>query len=85
VQVKKEEELGLPVLNFMVTHSERELAKNETNFVSFVVEPFWRALVRILPDAQICIDNLESNQDQWRLVSEGFETLDIPHPFRVSE
>lgn len=84
-QVKKEEELGLPVLNFMVTNTERELAKNENNFVSFVVEPFWRALVRILPDVQICLDNLENNQEQWRLVSEGFEELEVAHSFRVSE
>jgi hypothetical protein len=65
-QVAKEEELGLPVLGFMITKDEKSLCKNELGFSSFVVGPMWRNLAGIFPSIQPLIEQLDSNLTEWK-------------------
>jgi hypothetical protein len=65
-QVAKEEELGLPVLGFMITKDEKALCKNELGFSSFVVGPMWRNLLGIFPSIQPLIEQLDNNLTEWK-------------------
>lgn len=65
-QVKKEQELGLPVLGFMMTPDEKALCKNETGFASFVVAPMWRSLAILFPSLNHLVDQLDQNLNSWK-------------------
>jgi hypothetical protein len=61
----------------MITNDVRTLAKNELNFVSFIVEPMWRSMQRLFPALSCCVQHLETNKERWRNVTEGNETLNM--------
>jgi hypothetical protein len=69
-QVAKEEELGLPILSFMITRDEKALCKNELGFSSFVVGPMWKSLAIILPAIKPLTVQLETNLGEWKKLLE---------------
>jgi hypothetical protein len=70
VQVAREQELGMPVLGFMMTPDEKALCKNETGFTSFVVGPMWRSLASLFPGLQPLISQLDANLQTWKSLLE---------------
>jgi actin-related protein len=72
-QVAKEEELGLPILGFMVSHNLKMVCKNEMGFSSFVVAPMWRCLETILPELHFLVTQLDSNQAEWKSIIDQIE------------
>lgn len=70
LQVAKEQSLGMPVLNFMITPDDKALCKNETGFASFVVAPMWRSLSSLFPGLQPLVKQLDSNLLSWKAILE---------------
>jgi GAF domain-containing protein len=70
VQVAREQELGMPVLGFMMTPDDKALCKNETGFASFVVAPMWRSLAVLFPGLQPLIQQLDANLQTWKSLLE---------------
>lgn len=70
LQIAMEQELGLPVLNFMITPDDKALCKNETGFASFVVAPMWRSLSGLFPGLLPLVRQLDSNLLSWKAILE---------------
>jgi hypothetical protein len=70
LQVATEQELGMPVLNFMMTPDDKALCKNETGFASFVVAPMWRSLSSLFPALLPLVQQLDSNLGTWKSMLE---------------
>lgn len=70
LQVAKEQELNMPVLNFMITPDDKALCKNETGFASFVVAPMWRSLSGLFPGLVPLVKQLDSNLSSWKVMLE---------------
>ena len=70
LQVAKEQELSMPVLNFMITPDDKALCKNETGFASFVVAPMWRSLSGLFPGLIPLVKQLDSNLLSWKTMLE---------------
>ena len=66
LQISREQELGMPVLNFMMTPDDKALCKNETGFASFVVAPMWRSLSSLFPGLLPLVKQLDSNLASWK-------------------
>jgi hypothetical protein len=66
LQISREQELGMPVLNFMMTPDDKALCKNETGFASFVVAPMWRSLSSLFPGLLPLVKQLDSNLTSWK-------------------
>ena len=66
LQVAMEQELNMPVLNFMMTPDDKALCKNETGFASFVVAPMWRSLSGLFPGLTPLVQQLDSNLSNWK-------------------
>jgi hypothetical protein len=72
-QVSKEEELGLPILGFMVSKDLKMICKNEMGFSSFVVAPMWRCLETILPELHFLVTQMDANQAEWKAIIDKLE------------
>ena len=70
LQVTMEQELNMPVLNFMMTPDDKALCKNETGFASFVVAPMWRSLSGLFPGLTPLVQQLDSNLSNWKSMLE---------------
>jgi GAF domain-containing protein len=70
LQIAMEQELDLPVLNFMITPDDKALCKNETGFASFVVAPMWRSLSGLFPGLLPLVRQLDSNLLSWKAILE---------------
>ena len=70
LQVAMEQELGMPVLNFMMTPDDKSLCKNETGFSSFVVAPMWRSLSVLFPSLAPLTQQLDCNLTSWKTMLE---------------
>ena len=70
LQVAMEQELDMPVLNFMMTPDDKALCKNETGFASFVVAPMWRSLSVLFPGLTPLVQQLDSNLLSWKSMLE---------------
>ena len=70
LQVTMEQELNMPVLNFMMTPDDKALCKNETGFASFVVAPMWRSLSGLFPGLTPLVQQLDSNLLHWKSMLE---------------
>lgn len=66
LQVAMEQELKMPVLNFMMTPDDKALCKNETGFASFVVAPMWRSLTSLFPGLTPLVQQLDLNLSNWK-------------------
>jgi GAF domain-containing protein len=66
LQVAMEQELKMPVLNFMMTPDDKALCKNETGFASFVVAPMWRSLTGLFPGLTPLVQQLDHNLSNWK-------------------
>lgn len=66
LQVAMEQELKMPVLNFMMTPDDKALCKNETGFASFVVAPMWRSLTGLFPGLEPLVQQLDHNLSNWK-------------------
>ena len=65
-QVEKEETLGLPVLNFMISRNAKQICENEIGFSTNVVAPMWHAIIKIWPSLRHLVDQMDSNYLSWR-------------------
>ena len=70
LQVAMEQELKMPVLNFMMTPDDKALCKNETGFASFVVAPMWRSLTGLFPGLTPLVQQLDHNLSNWKSLLE---------------
>ena len=70
LQVAMEQDLNMPVLNFMMTPDDKALCKNETGFASFVVAPMWRSLSGLFPGLMPLVQQLDSNLSNWKAMLE---------------
>jgi hypothetical protein len=62
-QAKEEESLGLPVMPFMQNLSDGvHRSKLQVNFIQFVLEPWWKQVVRVFPALKECWDMLLTNK-----------------------
>jgi hypothetical protein len=62
-QAREEESLGLPVLPFMQNLSNGlHRSKLQVNFIQFVLEPWWKQVVRVMPQLKSCWDGLLANK-----------------------
>lgn len=65
-QAGKEEALGLPVAPHMQNLGDtRTRAKNQVNFIDFVVSPLWTRIVDQLPGLQPCVTCLLDNRKRY--------------------
>eukprot|EP00002_Diphylleia_rotans_P020060 TRINITY_DN3887_c0_g1_i3.p1 TRINITY_DN3887_c0_g1~~TRINITY_DN3887_c0_g1_i3.p1 ORF type:complete len:492 (-),score=97.18 TRINITY_DN3887_c0_g1_i3:44-1519(-) len=64
-QVKKEKENNLPVSTFMVIPNLTVQAKNEMNFIDFVVEPLWKCAKKMIPELEQIHAQLARNRTEW--------------------
>lgn len=70
-QAAEESKLGLPVAPFMQNLSNGvHRAKLQVNFITFVLEPYWKAVVRLFPALKVCIDNLQSNKQFFQSLAQ---------------
>jgi len=69
-QAEMEKKRGVPFQPFMEHHPDNtlELAKLQCGFVSFVVQPFWNAMVGVLPHVQTRVDQLGVNLKYWQAI-----------------
>ena len=70
-QVERESSLGLPVLPFMISTNQFDIAKNEISFNSFVVAPMWQSIVNHFTDLNHLQVQLDSNLLSWKTVLEN--------------
>ena len=68
-QVKMEKEMGLPFLPFMITDSDESRAKQEMNFIDFIIVPMWKDVVEFLPELGFCLKNASDNRNNWKNLS----------------
>jgi hypothetical protein len=75
-QARAEEAAGLPVAPFMQgLDSLATRAKLQHGFISFVLERWWRNVVRLFPALQPCWDHLMENKAHFaRLMAEATTT-----------
>jgi hypothetical protein len=65
-QIIKEEEHGMPVLDFMRAPNETALCKNEIGFGTFVIAPMWKVLAVIFPQLNPLVTQLDENINCWK-------------------
>lgn len=66
LQVKKEIELGLPVLEYMKLEKDKQFYLSEIYFSSNIVKPMWNILVQLYPQLNNYHLNLEININRWK-------------------
>lgn len=66
-QALEEAKLGLPVAPFMQNLSDpQHRAKLQVNFIEFVLEPWWRSIVKLYPQLKPCYINLQGNKTYFQ-------------------
>jgi hypothetical protein len=75
-QVSREEELGLPLTDFMMgLESESKRSKSQVGFISQFVLPLWSTLADMYPELKAsvdrCIQNEAYYQELYDQLSEG--------------
>lgn len=65
-QIKKEEQLNLPIQDYMKLTSEKSFYSSEYYFSSNVVKPMWNLLVEIFPELDEYYNILNSNINKWK-------------------
>jgi len=71
-QVKKEEELGIPVTPYFKDLDKRHImAKQEIAFISFMVKPLWELFNEFcLKSMDVATNNIDKNLKEWNLILE---------------
>jgi len=65
-----ERKCGLPVSAFM-DRAQMGQGRMSVNFIDFIVAPFYKKLVALLPEVQFTVDNLSENRTRWVLILEN--------------
>jgi len=65
-QIKKEEQLNLPIQDYMKLTSDKSFYSSEYYFSSIVIKPMWNLLVEIFPELEEYYNNLNSNINKWK-------------------
>ena len=65
-QIKKEEQLNLPIQDYMKLTSDKSFYSSEYYFSSNVVKPMWNLLVEIFPELDEYYNILNSNINKWK-------------------
>ena len=66
-QVKREEELGLPLTDYMIgLESETKRCKSQIGFISQFVFPVWSTLASIFPELQCAVDRCVRNEAYYQ-------------------
>jgi dual 3',5'-cyclic-AMP and -GMP phosphodiesterase 11 len=69
-QAQYEKEKNLPVVSFMQNLTDPvQRAKNQVNFCDFVLIPYWRSVVRLLPQLKSWYLNLLTNRQYYKMLA----------------
>lgn len=49
------------------------IAKSQTGFMGFIIQPSYEAWVAFLPNVQINLDTMEANKPIWKSLEEQYE------------
>jgi len=63
-QGDSERELGLPV-SPMMDRSKPNVEKSQVGFIDVIVGPLFRCFQTLVPEVQICLDQLQKNKEYW--------------------
>ena len=66
-QAIEEAQLGLPVAPFMQNLADpQHRSKLQVNFIDFVLEPWWKSLIKLYPTLKPCYINLQANKTYFQ-------------------
>jgi len=71
-QGDKEKEAGRPC-SFLMDRSTTNIAGCSIGFVNMLVAPAYQELIKVIPAASVCMDNLNDNKTKWEEVKDDFE------------
>lgn len=63
-QGDKERELGLPIS--ICDRKKPEIEKSQVGFISFVIKPLFSTWVKVVPEASVCVSEMDKNLEYWR-------------------
>jgi hypothetical protein len=76
-QAKDEAARGLPVMPFMQNLSDGlHRAKLQVSFIGFVLEPWWKNIVRLFPGVKACWSNLLANKAFFEGLTKSVSAID---------
>lgn len=72
--MEKERAAGLPYSPFMETHTKKEHAQGEMNFIKFVIRPWWKGMRAAADTLSFAVDELEQNYSKYQVSLDEEET-----------
>jgi len=76
-QTIKEDELGIPSLEFMKQDDLINICKNQAGFIGFICEPLWKCVTSAFPEIIHLYKNALMNKDCWNKKKEILEREQI--------
>lgn len=59
--------------SFLMDRNTTNIAGCSIGFINMLVAPAYEELAKIIPESQVCIENLNSNKDRWEELKEEFK------------
>ena len=60
-------------ISYLMDRKTINIAGSSIGFSKILVLPAYDALVQVIPDAEICLDNLQNNIQRWEELKDTFE------------
>ena len=66
LQTWKEEQLGIPVSEFMLIGNDiGKIKRSQISFIDIFIYPLWKAISEFVPNTSDLVENIENNRNNW--------------------
>ena len=73
-QGDKEKALGLDV-TFLCDRKTTNFAKGQVGFLSFMIDPYYSLIQKVVPKLQEQVDQIKSNVETWKTLVDEYEKV----------